>query len=152
MDNISPQRALNLLAAARAEGDLPIIVRIPFTSVDALAPLLADHDADALTLIAPPRAVLPVYDMPEGSEARRYLRGRLYGPALFPLLLNTLARWCSKLPVPVIASGGIASLQDAIACLELGATALQVDALLWRDPAMLQRIAEGLAQFDTSTD
>jgi dihydroorotate dehydrogenase (NAD+) catalytic subunit len=152
VDNITPQRALNLLKAVCAEGDLPVIVRVPFTSVDALAPLLADHGADALTLIAPPRAVLPVSDAPEASEARRYLRGRLYGPALFPLLLNVLARWCSKLPVPVIACGGIASLQDAIACLELGATALQVDALLWRDPAMLQRIAEGLAEFDTSTD
>lgn len=152
VDNITPQRALNLLDAARAEGDLPIVVRVPFTRVDALAPSLADHGADALTLIAPPRAVLPVSDIPEGSEARCYLRGRLYGPALFPLLLNILARWCSKLPVPVIACGGIASLQDAIACLELGATALQVDALLWRDPPMLQCIAEGLAEFDTSTN
>ncbi|MGC9394246.1 MAG: hypothetical protein ACP5J4_05275 [Anaerolineae bacterium] len=152
VDNITPQRALNLLDATRAEGDLPVIVRIPFTGVDALAPSLADHGADALTLIAPPRAVLPVLEAPENNETRRYLRGRLYGPALFPLLLNTLARWCSKLPVPVIACGGIASLQDAIACLELGATALQVDALLWRDPAMVQRIAEGLAAFDTSRD
>ena len=151
VDNIAPQRALNLLDAARAEGDLPVIVRVPFTCVDALAPLLADHGADALTLTAPPRAVLPVSDVPEDSETRHYMRGRLYGPALFPLLLNVLARWCTKLPVPVIACGGIASLQDAIACLELGATALQVDALLWRDPLMLQRIAEGLAAFDTST-
>jgi dihydroorotate dehydrogenase (NAD+) catalytic subunit len=149
VDNITPQRALNLLKAACAEGDLPVIVRVPFTSVDALALLLADNGADTLTLIAPPRAVLPVSDAPEDRDARRYLRGRLYGTALFPLLLNILARWCSKLPVPVIACGGIASLQDAIACLELGATALQVDALLWRDPAMLQRIAEGLATFDS---
>lgn len=152
VDNITPQRALNLLDAARAAGDLPVIVRVPFTSVDALAPLLANHGADALTLTAPPRAVLPVLDAPEDSEVRRYLRGRLYGTALFPLLLNVLARWCSKLPVPVIACGGIASLQDAIACLELGATALQIDALLWRDPVILQRIAEGLAKFDTSPD
>lgn len=152
VDNITPQRALNLLDAARADGDLPVIVRVPFTSVDALAPLLANHGADALTLTAPPRAVLPVLDAPEDSEVRRYLRGRLYGTALFPLLLNVLARWCSKLPVPVIACGGIASLQDAIACLELGATALQIDALLWRDPVILQRIAEGLAKFDTSPD
>jgi dihydroorotate dehydrogenase (NAD+) catalytic subunit len=152
VDNITPQRALNLLDAACADGDLPVIVRVPFISVDALAPLLADHGADALTLVAPPRAVLPVSDAPEDNEARRYLRGRLYSTALFPLLLNVLARWCSKLPVPVIACGGIASLQDAIACLELGATALQVDALLWRDPAMLQQIAEGLAASDTSSN
>jgi dihydroorotate dehydrogenase (NAD+) catalytic subunit len=146
VDNITPKRALSLLDAARAEGDLPVIVRIPFTGVDALAPLLADNGADALTLTAPPRAVLPASEIPENNGIRRYLRGRLYSPALFPLLLNILAHWCAKLPVPVIACGGIASLEDAIACLELGATALQVDALLWRDPAIVQRIAEGLAK------
>lgn len=152
IDNITPQRALSLLDAARAEGDLPVIVRVPFDSVDTLAPRLADGGADALTLAAPPRAVLPVADALEDSAARHYIRGRLYGPALLPLLLNTLARWRGKLPVPIIACGGIATLQDAIACLELGAAAVQIDALLWRDPALLQRIAEGLAKFDFSAD
>jgi len=151
IDSITVQRALNLLAAAQAEGDLPVIVRVPFGSVDALAPRLAEGGADALTLTAPPRAVLPASAVPEDEAPRHYLRGRLYSPALLPLLLNILARWCSKLPIPVIACGGIASLPDAIACLELGATAIQIDALLWRDPAILQQIAEGLAKFDTST-
>jgi dihydroorotate dehydrogenase (NAD+) catalytic subunit len=152
IDSIAPQRALNLLDAVRTEGDLPVIVRVPFNSVDVLAPRLVDGGADALTLAAPPRAVLPVADAASDDEVVHYIRGRLYGPALLPLLLNTLARWRSKLPVPVIACGGIATLQDAIACLELGATAIQIDALLWRDPTILQRIAEGLAGFDTSTD
>ncbi|HOU14434.1 MAG TPA: hypothetical protein PKZ84_15105 [Anaerolineae bacterium] len=150
IDNITPQRALSLLDAARAEGDLPVIVRVPFHSVDALALRLAEGGADALTLTAPPRAILPVADAPGDDEGIHYLRGRLYGPALLSLLLNTLARWRGKLPVPVIACGGIASPQDAIACLELGATAVQVDALLWRDPTLLQRIAAGLAKFDLS--
>ncbi len=154
IDNITPQRALNLLDAARAEGDLPVIVRVPFGNVDALAPQLADGGADALTLMAPPRAILPVADVASEGDAtaRQYFRGRLYGPALFPLLLNTLARWRSKLPVPIIACGGIATPQDAIACLELGAAAVQVDALLWRDPTLLQHIAEELAKFDTATE
>ncbi len=151
VDNVTPQRALNLLDAARADGDLPVIVRVPFTSVDALAPLLAEGGADALTLTAPPRAILPVADAPGDEESSHYLRGRLYSSALFPLLLNTLARWRSKLPVPVIACGGIASIQDAIACLELGAAAVQIDALLWRDPVIIQRITKGLAKFDTSS-
>ncbi|HQE92915.1 MAG TPA: hypothetical protein PLH19_13670 [Anaerolineae bacterium] len=150
IDSITPQRALDLLKAACAEGDLPVIVRVPFSSVDRLAPCLADGGAAALTLTAPPRAILPVTAAAESCETRRYVRGRLYGPALFPLLLNTLARWTHRLPIPVIACGGIASLQDAIACLELGATAIQIDALLWRDPSLLQRIAEGLAACATS--
>jgi len=130
-----------------------VIVRVPFGNVDTLAPQLADGGADALTFTAPPRAVLPIADAPEeNATSCQYLRGRLYGPALLPLLLNTLARWRSKLPIPIIACGGIATPQDAIACLELGATAIQVDALLWRDPPLLQRIAGELAKFDASTE
>ncbi len=76
------------------------------------------------------------------SGSRASAGGAFTARALFPLLLNTLSRWASKLPVPVIACGGIASADDALACLTLGAAAVQVDALLWRDPALLNRIAE----------
>ena len=72
------------------------------------------------------------------------MRGRLYGPALLPLLLHTLARWVERLPVPIIACGGVASPEDARACLALGAVAVQVDALLWRDPALLEHIARAV--------
>ncbi|MGC9347269.1 MAG: tRNA-dihydrouridine synthase, partial [Anaerolineae bacterium] len=80
------------------------------------------------------------------QQVARYMRGRLYSAALFPILLDTLSPWADKLSVPVIACGGIASAEDAMACLSLGATALQVDALLWRDPALLARIAHKLSE------
>ena len=150
VENITPKKALNLLDAARGDGDLPVIVRVPFSQVDVLAPLLAENGADALMLTAPPRAVLPISPVVVDS-ATRYMRGRLYGPALFPLLLNVLSQWASRLPVPVIACGGIGSAQDALACLALGATAVQIDAMLWRDPTLLMRIAEGVGKITTST-
>ena len=143
---VSRKRAAELIAAASLEGDLPVIAQIPFDRVEDLAPFLARQGADALTLTAPPRAVLPVGDDEGNAGIARFSRGRLYGQALFPLLLNTLSRWGSKLPVPVIACGGIASPEDALACLTLGAAAVQVDALLWRDPALLDHIAQALAE------
>jgi len=138
------RRALELLQAAR-DGGLPVIVRVPFSRVDELTPALARNEVDALTLTAPPRAVLPMVTGPD-EQVARFMRGRLYGPALFALLLNTLARWVPKLGVPVIACGGIASAEDALACLSLGAAAVQIDAALWRDPALLNRIARGLSE------
>ena len=130
---------------ASLEGDVPVIAQIPFDRVEDLAPYLARQGADALTLTAPPRAVLPVFNDEDDVGVARFSRGRLYGRALFPLLLNTLSRWASKLPVPVIACGGISSAADALTCLTLGAAAVQVDALLWRDPALLNHIAQALA-------
>jgi dihydroorotate dehydrogenase (NAD+) catalytic subunit len=74
------------------------------------------------------------------------MRGRLYGAALFPILLDLLSRWTDKVSIPIIACGGIASAEDAMACLNLGAAALQIDALLWRDPALPARIAQKLLE------
>lgn len=144
-EGTSISKALALLDAARAGGDLPIVVRVPFSRVDTLAPALARGGVDALTLTAPPRAVLPLGASPDDPEARLYMRGRLYGAAAFPLLLNILSHWVRRLDVPVIACGGVASVEDALACLELGAAAIQIDALLWRDPGLIERIARGLA-------
>ena len=64
-ENISFADARDLLAATAEEGDLPVIVKIPFSRVDDLAPRLAQAGADAVTLMSPPRAVLPV----TGGEA-----------------------------------------------------------------------------------
>lgn len=141
----SPERTLNLLAAAREPGDLPVIAQVPFGQVEAFAPLLVRQGVDALTLTAPPRAVLPLRNDTRSSVAR-YMRGRLYGAALFPMLLDTLSRWAKKLDVPVVACGGIAAPEDAMACLNLGAAAVQVDALLWRDPTLLDRIVQRLTE------
>jgi len=166
-ENTSEEQAVDLLHAAQEGSGLPIIARVPFGRVEALAPLLAEAGAEALTLTAPPRAVLPIASEtlgggtsddvcePTGNEAVRFMRGRLYGPALFPLLLDTLARWATpgpeKLHVPIIACGGIASPEDALACISLGATAVQVDAQLWRNPALLAQIAEGIRASENST-
>ncbi len=143
---VSHRKALDFVEAASSEGDLPVIAKIPFDRADDLAPRLAREGVDALTLTAPPRAVLPLPEDEAEPGVARYLRGRLYGRALFPLLLNTLSRWAHRLTVPVIACGGIASPDDALACLTLGAAAVQIDALLWRDPSLLDTIARALVR------
>lgn len=135
----SAERVLNTLAAAVDESDLPVIAKVPFGRVDALAVPLVEQGADAVTLTAPPRAVLPLRNADDAVA--HYMRGRLYSATLFPLLLHELSCWANKLPAPVLACGGIASTDDALACLSLGAAAVQIDPLLWRDPSLLDAIA-----------
>ncbi|MBN2007601.1 MAG: hypothetical protein JXA21_29920 [Anaerolineae bacterium] len=153
-ENTPLEKALALLAATKGGSGLPILVQVPFSQVETLAPALAEAGADALVLTAPPRAILPV----AGShpDARYFTRGRLYGPAVFPLLLNVLAQWTApgvnRLRIPVIACGGITSTEDALACISLGATAVQIDALAWRDPGLFARISEGLKAYFTEKE
>ncbi len=122
-------QALAHLAAAQASG-LPVIVQVPFHQVEAWSTALVQAGADALTLTAPPRGVLP-------TAQGVHVRGRLFDPALLPLTLQAVAHWAPRLDVPVIACGGIRTPEEAEACLELGARAVQFDALLWRDPRWL---------------
>jgi dihydroorotate dehydrogenase (NAD+) catalytic subunit len=139
-----PDDVCALVDAAKFEGAHPLIAKVPAGRVGDLASALVEGGVDALTLTAPPRAVLPLY---RGDDPlpTRYLRGRLYGPSRFPRLLNVLARWASELPVPIIACGGIADARDALACLSLGAEAVQIEACVWRDPTILTTIAAALA-------
>jgi dihydroorotate dehydrogenase (NAD+) catalytic subunit len=149
-----------LVDAAKFEGSFPLIAKVPFDRVRDMIPVLVDTGVDALTLTAPPRAVLPRYReddsvrnvglsediLPADPFPIRYLRGRLYGPARFPHLLDILATWSSVLSVPLVACGGISNAREALACLSLGADAVQIETCVWRDPTILNVIAAALAQ------
>jgi len=159
-DDVTLDDALLLLDAAKFEGSYPLIAKVPFDRVRDMIPPLIEGGVDALTLTAPPRGVLPLYHENGSSPNRlfsnklfpnklfptRYLRGRLYGPARFPNLLNVLATWAPELSVPLIACGGISNAREALACLSLGADAVQIEACAWRDPTILNVIASALAQ------
>lgn len=130
------QEALTLLEAAQTGGELPVIPRVPFDGVASLTPALAEAGADALTLTAPPRGLVRI--------DQAWAKGRFYGPAMLPLLLHHLAHWTSKLSLPIIACGGIMVPEDAQACLDLGATAIQIDAAIWRDPHVIRACSQFL--------
>ncbi len=123
---IEAGQALKLIQAAA--GELPLIVRLPLERAVELASWLKDHDASLDELAAfslgPPRGLLPV---PDGGFAH----GRLYGPAVFPLALQVVKE-LSLLGIPVIGAGGVYSMEQAEAMLRAGATAVQLDAVLWR--------------------
>lgn len=114
--------ALDILAAAR--GELPLVACLPLSVVNqAWVRQIAALGAAAVTLSAP-RGMLP---LPGGKP----IGGRLYGPALFPLVLSSLSA-LRKMNLSVIAGAGIFQRKDAQALLALGATAVQVDTALWR--------------------
>ena len=93
-----------------------------------LAGALTRNDSEGEGLAAlslgPPRGLLPA---PDGGLAR----GRLYGPAVFPLALATV-KALSRFGVPVIGGGGVYRMEQAEAMLGAGAMAVQLDAVLWR--------------------
>lgn len=119
--DVTPEETFVLAQAAVWE--LPVVVRLPLERAVELAPVVIEAGASAVSL-GPPRGALPG---PGGEIAQ----GRLYGPALFPLVLEVVRR-LGQAGIPVIAAGGVYHPQDVETLLAAGAMAVQLDAVLWR--------------------
>jgi dihydroorotate dehydrogenase (NAD+) catalytic subunit len=119
-----------------AGGSLPLIVRLPLERAVGLCTIAAAAGADALTVGAPPRRDLEV--------ARGTVRGRIYGPEVFSASVEAVRAVTSCLgdpDFPVIGAGGLFSLESVREMLAAGAAAVQIDAVLWRNPDFVSQVA-----------
>lgn len=118
--DVDLEMAVELVEAA--VGELPIIVRIPMERAGEIAGSLAESPVAAISL-APPRGALL-------DSQGEVVRGRLFGPAVFPLALAGVQE-VVEAGVPVIAAGGVYEPWQVEAYLAAGAIAVQLDAVLW---------------------
>lgn len=126
--------------AIRRAGELPLWVKLPLDHATEMAGPAMEAGARGLVVAgAPAGAALVADDVPW------LLQGGIYGPATFPLMLNTLARVAAlELPAALIACGGIYKLAQARAALAAGAHALQLDAVAWIEPSFPSLLAAAL--------
>jgi dihydroorotate dehydrogenase (NAD+) catalytic subunit len=139
-DSLAVEEALEVVAAVRETCPLPLIVKLPLWRANDLAPRITDlGNADALTIAAPPRGTV--------WHDGRAVTGRLYGPGTFPQALWALRQVAAQVgaAIPLIGCGGVHSTHDAVAMLQSGAAAVQVDSFIWKDPAGFLQLAHALA-------
>jgi dihydroorotate dehydrogenase (NAD+) catalytic subunit len=117
----TPEEVRSLAQAGM--GELPLIVQLPPERVDALGDALHGLEIAAISLAAP-RGLLP---RAQGGLAH----GRLFGPGLLPGALAAVET-ALRFGFPVIGGGGVYCDADIQAMLEAGATAVQLDAVLWK--------------------
>src|SRR3990172_9103316 len=84
-----------LIAAAVEASERPVLVRLPLERAASLA----------LVVAAPPRGTLPWGD--------GFVSGRLYGRGTLPLALRAVRETLESVDVPVVASGGVHTVEDA---------------------------------------
>jgi dihydroorotate dehydrogenase (NAD+) catalytic subunit len=130
-----PQDVEDWVWAIREGSELPLLVKLPLggTARD-LAEAAANSYADALVVGTPPLATAMLPD--QGQP----VTGLLYGPALHSLALHDL-QTLTDLDLPLVAAGGIHTRADAQTFFEMGATAVQLDSLLFIDPRAAHDIA-----------
>jgi dihydroorotate dehydrogenase (NAD+) catalytic subunit len=136
-DGVEPGDAQALVAAAQSALRQPLLVRLPLPNAARLAEVTVAAGADALTVGAPPRGTVFHRD--------RFVTGRLYGPFVLPLALRALRQAAEAVDVSLVGCGGVGSVEDALAFLQAGASAVQVGAALWQDPSGAIRIATEVA-------
>jgi dihydroorotate dehydrogenase (NAD+) catalytic subunit len=142
---LDPESAGSLTAAVRRATDLPLLVKLAPSAADtrAVARAVADAGADAIAAVntLAGLAVAPGRDRPLFPGAY----GGLSGPALRPIALRVVYEVVAAVDVPVVAMGGVASLDDVLDFLALGAVAVGVGTAALADPPLPGRLAAELA-------
>jgi dihydroorotate dehydrogenase len=134
-----------LLAAFRARTDLPVLLKLPpFAAAEERGPVLnlarAAIDAGASGLVC--SNTTPVEE-PRLAAGRGGLSG---GPLreLTPWIVSEVAAATGR-SVPIVACGGIFMPDDVRACLDAGATAVQLyTGLIYRGPGIVGELTRAL--------
>ncbi|CAN5752764.1 dihydroorotate dehydrogenase [soil metagenome] len=132
-------------AAVRAATELPLMVKLSPAAPDvrAIARAIEDAGADSIS------AVNTLSGMAIDRARERPLLGNTYGglsgPALKPVALRVVYEVAQAVKVPVVAIGGVGSLDDVLDFLMAGAVAVQVGTAVFADPVLPLRLVDELA-------
>jgi dihydroorotate dehydrogenase (NAD+) catalytic subunit len=128
------------LTRVAVQCEIPVIIQVPMNCSENLASAIANAGANAIGL-GPPRGSLP-------SPGGEIVSGRLFGPALFPMALQAVIKLLNLLDVPIIASGGIYNTNQVKTMLAVGASAVQLDSVLWTEPERI--LSAGLSSLEAN--
>lgn len=140
-----PLQAAQVTKAVKTKaGAKPVIVKLSpnVTDIADIARAVADGGADALSLINTLTGM--AVDIHTRKPRLANVFGGLSGPAVKPVALRCVYQVCRAVSLPVIGIGGIASAEDALEFILLGASAVQVGTANFLRPDMSFRIAEEL--------
>jgi dihydroorotate dehydrogenase (NAD+) catalytic subunit len=133
-------RLATLVRAADRACELPVWVKLPVGQAMALAPAACEAGAVGLVIgQAPSGAAMRMVE-----DAVRAVTGALYGPLVFPQMLQVLLQVAGlHLPAALIACGGIHTLDQVEQALSAGAQAVQIDSAVWVEPGLPGRLVAG---------
>jgi|GEM_PF-94011 len=137
-EQISMRELRNFIQAVTYNCDIPLLVRLPMYSALTLSEVAQHSGADAIVVAAPPRGTQRTHD------AGRLVGGRVYGSWQKAQALHLVGRLAQYVEIPIIGLGGIETPDDARDFMIAGATAVQLDGIVWKNPKMAETIARNL--------
>jgi dihydroorotate dehydrogenase (NAD+) catalytic subunit len=137
-------------AAVRNATDLPLMVKLSpaATDVRGIARAIAAGGADAIS------AVNTLSGMALDRQRRKPLLGNVFGglsgPALKPIALRVVYEIAQVVKIPIVAIGGVGSLDDVLDFLMCGASAVQVGTAVFADPLLPLKLVDELGAWCTA--
>lgn len=118
-----PADDIIFVALEMCRAELPLIVSLPSEQILRIGVRMMEEGAAAIGLSAPRGAL-------RNGDGGKLIRGRLYGPSLFPQSLEII-HVAARSGLPIIGAGGVWKREQAAAMMDAGALAVQMDANLW---------------------
>ena len=147
-----PGRLRELTAAVKkALPDKPLIVKLSpnVEDVTVTARAAVEGGAEMLSLVNTFTAM--AVDIWKRRPRLANVTGGLSGPAIKPVAIHMVSRVYRQVAksagVPIIGMGGVQTWQDAVEFILAGASAVAVGTALFVDPAVPNKIVEGLAEY-----
>ena len=142
-----PQVLARLVRATRRATTLPLMVKLSpnVTDVAEMARVCEGEGADAIAAIN----TLQALDVDVETRRPRLANGLggLSGPAIRPVAVRMVWQCARAVAIPVCGIGGIASADDALQFLLVGARAVQVGTANYLNPLAPLEILEGLEDY-----
>ncbi|MBN2200150.1 MAG: dihydroorotate dehydrogenase [Candidatus Aminicenantes bacterium] len=143
----SPAATRKVVAAVKKRSRRPVITKLSpnVTDVAAVAAAAEEAGTDAVSLVNTFLAMAVDVETRRPKVANVY--GGLSGPAIRPIALRMVHQTASRVRIPVIGLGGIATASDALEFLIAGARAVQVGTAGLVDPRAALDIIDGLEEY-----
>jgi dihydroorotate dehydrogenase (NAD+) catalytic subunit len=144
---VDPDLAAEVTAAVLRVTQLPVIVKLTpnVTDIVPIARAVESAGADALCVAN------TILGMAIDIRARRPRIGRgvggLSGPAVKPVIMRQVYQVAGMVGIPVVASGGVMTGEDAIEYLMAGASAVQVGTATFTNPRAPLDVLEGMERW-----
>lgn len=145
------EATLKAVRAIRASTTLPVWAKLtPNTShIDMIAQAAEAGGADAVVV---GNTILGMaIDVYTRKPQLGNVMGGLSGPDIKPVAVRMVHQCHRSVDIPIIGCGGISSAEDAAEFLLAGASAVQVGTASFRDPGVMQKIADGLEAYCMET-
>lgn len=143
----NPKAAEEITKAVKKYAKQPVIMKLSpnVTSIAEMAKAVEAGGADAVSLINTLTGMK--VDINRKAFVLANKTGGVSGPGIHPIAVRMVYEAANAVSVPVIGMGGIASAEDAIEMLLVGASAVSVGTANFYDPAVTMKVVDGIRKY-----